>query len=182
MIPLALMFIPGSVLLGAGAPSGNDTADQATSAQRFLPELEGYSRSDADNLSDALVTLGGGASLLSGNPALAAGIATIDRMIQCYQEVGAVAAGIYSRLSLEGLLQGEGAGLGVVAVINQERLSRNFLNCALGGEQTFSAQAELLQPCSGSGSLLVGGETIHYLYAATNPLFCFSVQSHFDSQ
>jgi len=63
------------LLLVACAPSGNDTADQATSAQRFLPELEGYSRSDADNLSDALVTLGGGASLLSGNPALAAGIA-----------------------------------------------------------------------------------------------------------
>lgn len=162
-------------------PIGADTAEQATSAQRFLPEVAGYGLSDTASLSDTLATLGGGASLLSGNPALAAAISSIDGMIRCYREVGAVAAGIYSKISLDTLLQGEGVSLGAVAVINQQRLSRNFLNCALPGAELFSAQADSIQPCSGFGTLLVANETLHYLYAATDPLLCFSYQSHFDS-
>ena len=173
LLPLLLILLAAC---GTLAPGGSDRADQATSAQRFLPDAEGYTRSDTSSLTDALTTLGSGASLLSGNPALLAAITTIDAMIECYQQVGAVAASIYSRIS------GEGVSLGAVAVVNQERLGRNFLTCALGGgEAEYSAQAAAVQPCSNSGTLPVGGETIHYLYAATDPLLCLRFQSHFDS-
>ena len=178
LLPLLLALLAACSDL---VPTGTDTADQATSAQRFLPAPEGYIRNDAASLTDALATLGGGASLLSGNPALTAAISVIDNMIQCYQDVGAVAASIYTKISLDTLLQGDGISLGALAIINQERLSRNFLNCALGDTQLFSAQAEALQVCSGKGSLLVANETIHYLYAATDSLLCLAFQSHFDS-
>ncbi len=178
LLPLLLALLTACSDL---VPTGTDTADQATSAQRFLPELEGYGLSDTASLTDTLATLGGGASLLSGNPALAAAISTIDGMIQCYREVGAVAAGIYTKISLDTLLQGEGVSLGAVAIVNQERLSRNFLNCALPGAELFTAQTDSIQPCSGFGTLLVANETIHYLYAATDSLLCLAFQSHFDS-
>ncbi len=178
LLPLLLALLAACSDL---VPTGTDTADQATSAQRFLPAPDGYLINDAASLSDALATLGGGASLLSGNPALATAISAIDNMIQCYQDVGAVAAGIYTKVALDSLLQGEGISLGALAVINQERLSRNFLNCALGDTPLFSAQTEALQVCSGNGSLLVANETIHYLYAATDSLLCLAFQSHFDS-
>ena len=176
LLPLLLALLAACSDL---VPTGTDTADQATSAQRFLPAPEGYIRNDAASLTDALATLGGGASLLTGNPALTAAISVIDNMIQCYQDVGAVAASIYTKISLDTLLQGDGISLGALAIINQERLSRNFLNCALGSAEGFSAQA--VQICSGSGTLLVANETIHYLYAATDSLLCLAFQSHFDS-
>ncbi|MCY3947377.1 MAG: hypothetical protein OXF44_13960, partial [Anaerolineaceae bacterium] len=82
-------------------PTGTDSADQATSAQMFIPTLEGYVQSDASSITDAITALGGGASVLSGNPGLAAAIAVIDGLIQCYENVGAIAAAIYTQPVLD---------------------------------------------------------------------------------
>ena len=179
---VALLLLLPALLAACSdlVPAGADRADQATSAQRFIPDLEGYHRSDASSITDAIATLGGSVSLLSGNPGLTAAIAVIDGLIECYQNVGAVAAGIYSPPGLESLLQGQGLSVGAVAVINQERLVRNFLGCALP-DAGASAQLASMEPCSGSGALLVAGEHIHYLYAATDPLLCLAFQKHFDA-
>lgn len=171
------------LLLLAGAcsdlvPTGTDRADQATSAQQFIPDLEGYARSNAANISDALAALGGSASLLSGNPALLLAIETIEGLIECYEGVGAVAAGIYTPPVIETLLTGQGLSVGAAAVINQERLSRNFLACALP-DMGASAQAVAAEPCGGHGSFMVANERIHYLYAATDPSLCLAFQNHF---
>ena len=161
-------------------PTG-DTANQSTSAQNFLPDITGYTRTDADSITDAITTAGGGASLISGNPALALGIAKIDNMIQCYQNVGAVAANVYTENDIGRVLQGQIPSIGALAVINQDRLTRNLLNCALSGSDTFSAQEVAIEPCFGSGSFQRDGETIAYVYAATAPGLCQSFQSHFDA-
>ncbi len=161
-------------------PTG-DTANQSTSAQTFLPNIQGYTRSDADSIIDAITSVGGGASLISGNPALAAGIAKLDNMIQCYQNVGAVAAQIYTQTDIGSVLQGEIPSVGALAVINQDRLSRNFLDCALSGSSAFSAQSATIEPCFGSGSMTVNNETIHYLFAATYPPLCSTFQTHFNN-
>lgn len=168
-----------SFSLGTG-PTG-DTADQSTSAQTFLPDIAGYSRTDADSISDAITSVGGGASLISGNPALAAAIAKIDDMIQCYQNVGAVTANIYTQTDISTVLQGQVPRIGALAVVNQDRLGRNFLNCALSGSDAFSAQTAAIEPCFGSGSFVREQETIYYIYAATAPGLCSSFQSHFDT-
>ena len=161
-------------------PTG-DTANQETSAQNFLPDISGYNRTNADSISDAITSVGGGASVISGNLPLSAAIAKIDDMIQCYQDVGAVAANVYTQSDISSVLQGEIPRLGALAVVNQDRLTRNLLNCALSGSEGFSAQTAAIEPCFGSGTFVRNGETIAYLYAATAPGLCSSFQAHFDT-
>ncbi len=159
------------------APTTGDTAADASAAQQFLPQVAGYNVIDADSIVDALSTLASGGSLVTGNfPALAL-VTQIDSMIQCYQSVGAAAARIYvpvNAVDIAGqITQGAIPSMGVVAIINQDRLVNNFLSCALGGgAQAFSAQAAEPQPCAGSGTFTADGQTLHYLYAATTPDLC----------
>ncbi len=176
----ALLVILGCSFTLPTGPTG-DTSNQNTSAQLFLPPIAGFTQTNADNITDAITSLGGGASLISGNPALAAGIAKIDSMIQCYQNVGAVAANVYAEDNIGQLLQGQVPSIGVLAVVNQDRLSRNFLNCALSGSDAFSAQDVTIEPCFGSGTFVREGETITYIYAATAPGLCQSFQNYYDS-
>lgn len=177
---VALLTLMGCSFTLSTAPTG-DTASQTTSAQSFLPEIAGYTRTNADSIGDAVTSVGGGASLISGNPALAAAIAKIDDMIQCYQNTGAVAANIYTESDISGVLQGQIPSIGALAVVNEDRLSRNFLSCALSGSSAFSAQDVSIEPCFGSGSFVKDNETIDYIYAATAPGLCQSFQSYLDS-
>lgn len=158
-------------------PTG-DRASDPSAAGQFLPGISGYTRTNATNLTEAISSVGGGAALISGNAALAAILQRVDGMIQCYQGVGAVAAQVYTQADLGSIIAGEMPRAGVVAVVNQDRLSRNLLNCALGGNAgVFSAQA--VEPCAGSGSFVSNGETISYVYAGTTPDFCSAAETHF---
>ena len=159
---------------GATVPTTGNTSSDPSAAQQFVPELPGYLITNASNISTAVSTISGGASILSGNPIGAALIAQIDGMIACYQNVGAVAAKVYAQADIASLTQGQIPAIGALAVINQDRLVSNFLPCALGsGPNTFSAQAD--QPCSGSGSFVVNNETLWYLYAATKQDLCTAI-------
>lgn len=178
-ITLALMAC--NISIGGTAPTG-DTASDPASARTLLPNVAGYTRTDANNITDAITAAGGGAAIISGNAALAALIAQLDRMMQCYQGVGAVAAQVYTQADIGSVLAGQVPRVGAVAIVNQDRLARNFLSCALGSQpQAFSAQGEQLQPCGGAGSRTVRGETIHYVYGASAPDLCQAFQAHFDS-
>ncbi len=168
MAVLSACSVAGDILGGA-VPTTGDTAADPSAAQRFLPNLSGYTATEATSISSAVSAVGGGASLLTGNPATAALVAQIDSMIQCYSGVGAVAARIYTENNLASVIQGQIPKIGVLAVINQDRLVNNFLQCTLGGG--ISAQSAV-QPCGGSGSFTAGGETLHYIYAATDPALC----------
>jgi len=175
---IVVLVIAGCTL-GSTAPTG-DTASDPSAAQQFLPNLSGYNRTNAESLTGAVTSIGGGAALISGNPLLAAMIARVDTMMQCYQGVGAVAASVYTQVDLGQVIAGEFPKVGAVAVINQDRLSRNFLNCVIGGGAA-SAQSAGVEPCGGSGSKVVKNETITYIYGGTDPSFCVGVQQHFDS-
>jgi hypothetical protein len=173
-----LLVIAGCTL-GSTAPTG-DTSSDPSAAQQLLPNLAGYNRTNAESLTSAVSSISGGAALISGNPLLAALIARIDTMMQCYQNVGAVAASVYTQVDIGQVLAGQIPKLGAVAVINQDRLSRNFLNCIVGGGGA-SAQAVSIEPCVGSGSKVVNNETITYIYGGTDPSFCVSVEQHFSA-
>jgi hypothetical protein len=149
------------------------SATDPAAAQSFLPTIPGYATIEARSLSEALSTVSGGAALLSGNAVLAGLVTRIDGMMQCYQNVGAVAARIYTEANLTSVVQGQIPKIGVLAVVNQDRLVSNFFNCALGGQsEALSAQAAEPQPCSGFGTTTVNGQTIHYIYAATAQELC----------
>lgn len=163
--------------VGNIAPTTGDTAADPSAAQQFLPAVPGYNALDADSLVDALALVAGGGSLATGNLAGVGLVTQIDGMIQCYQNVGAAAARVYvpvDAVSVAGqVTQGQLPSVGVVAIINQDRLVNNFLSCALGGGAgAFSAQAAEPQPCASSGTFISNGQTLHYLYAATTPDLC----------
>ncbi len=174
---ICLIAISGCSLVA----STGDSKTDATAAQNFIPEIAGYNMSDADSIVDAVSSVSGGASLLSGNAVLAGAVAKIDDMINCYQEVGAVTAQIYTQKTFD-ITNLDIPSAGVLAIINQDRLKDNFLACALNsGSQDFSAQAVTLEPCMGSGEFKAGDETISYLYAATTPGLCELYEQHFNS-
>lgn len=177
-----LLILTLTALLAAcgGQPGGS--ASDAQAAQNLLPRIVGYQASSVDNLVDAITAAGGSAALINGNPLLAAAIARIDQTIQCYRNVGAVAANSYVQSDVSSLLQGSVPRAGVVAVINQERLSGNFMQCVLGmGGDGIQAQAVTLEPCTGSGTFVFRGQNITYIYAATDQQLCSIFQGHFDA-
>jgi hypothetical protein len=184
---LALLMITAvaaaacSVVGGSNlVPTTGDTANDPSAAQRFVPDLPGYISTNASNITDAISTVTGGASLLTGNLASTAMIAQIDGMIQCYQNTGSMAAKVYVQADVASLVQGQLPSAGALAVLNQDRIINNFLPCALGsGAQGLSAQNAEPQPCSGSGSFTVDNETLYYLYAATEPNLCAQFQALF---
>lgn len=175
LLPLLLIILSGCEALGSlsgAVPTTGDTAADPSAAQRFLPNLSnyGYIATDATSISSAIASVGGSASLITGDPVTAALINQIDAMIQCYGRVGAVAARIYTENNIGSVLQGQVPRLGVLAVVNQDRVVNNFLQCALR-QNGISAQAAV-EPCGGTGQFSRDGETLHYLYAATSPELC----------
>lgn len=173
ILMLALAFALAGCNLG-GAGTG-DTASDPQAAQAFLPDLPDYNETNARSITDALAAIGVGGSAVTGNIPLAALIGQVDRMIQCYESTGAVAARVYVPLNAveaaTGVATGQIPSAGVLAIVNQDRLASNFLSCATGGgSDNFSAQA--VQPCFGSGQFVSAGQTFHYIYGATEDGLC----------
>ncbi len=164
--------------LGTGGvvsvPTTGDTANDAAAAQQYLPSIPGYLSVEASDIVSAITSVGAPASLITGNPAAAAMFAQIQGMMTCYSSVGAVAARVYAQADIATVLEGQIPSAGVLAVVNVDRVVNNFLPCALGSGrgEGFGAQTAS-QPCAGSGSIqAANGETITYIYAATNEDLC----------
>jgi hypothetical protein len=177
---LALLLV---VLIAAACqlvPGTGDKSTDAAAAQNFVPaSIAGYNATEASSVTDALSKTGIGASVLTGNLAMAGAIAKLDGLIQCYQGVGAVAAKVYTEQTLPtvGIPK-----IGVLAVINTTRLGRNFLQCASSFGGASAQAANEIQPCGGSGSFKVNNEDLEYLYAATTPELCTTFQNQFNGR
>lgn len=179
MLMSAVLLIAACSRIGvpgvAPVPTTGDTASDPSSAAQFVPDLPGYISTNASNISTAISTITGGASVITGNPVTAALIAQIDGMIACYQNVGAVAAKVYAEANIANIAAGQVPAVGALAVINQDRLVNNFLPCALNGNQGLRAQAAEATPCGSSGTFTVNGETLWYVYAATQQELCTAI-------
>ena len=158
-------------------PGTGDSSADAAAAQQFVPpNIAGYDSTDATSVSDALTKIGAAGSLITGNIAMAGAIAKLDGMISCYRSVGAIAARVYTQQNISsatGIPK-----LGVLAVINTTRIQRNLLQCVLNTGPSAQA-ADEIQPCGGSGSMVVNNETLEYVFAATTPELCTVFQSQF---
>ncbi|MBC7811173.1 MAG: hypothetical protein H7175_08505 [Burkholderiales bacterium] len=160
----------------AGTPSGSNT--DAGAAQRFLPTINGYTQTDANNVREAISSVGEGATAIIGRPEVSLVIDRIDSALSCYNNVGAVAARVYTQADLLQLAQGELPKIGALAVVNEQRLIENLLACAVN-PNGFSAQAAAIEPCGGSGRFAVGDENISYVYVATTPELCATFENSF---
>ena len=101
-------------------------------------------------------------------------------MIDCYRDVGAVDAKVY----VEQVTNLEGLRLpiaGVLAVINQDRLRENFLSCVTNTalDELLSPQSLEPEPCYGSGTFTSQGDTISYIYGATDRPLCQLMEQYF---
>ncbi|MCB9455193.1 MAG: hypothetical protein H6671_04310 [Anaerolineaceae bacterium] len=175
-----IALLLGVLLLAACqvVPATGDTASDPEAVQQFLVTIPGYTATEATNVTEALTQAGVGASLIGGNLPLAGMIAKLDNMIQCYRDVGALSARVYTETTPASAIPKVGA----IAVINETRLGRNLVACALNTASGGAIQAQSAdpQPCGGSGSIEVNGEKISYVYGATAPELCVAFQQPFN--
>ncbi|GIK27072.1 MAG: hypothetical protein IT298_10525 [Chloroflexi bacterium] len=145
-------------------PTG-DSASDAESAQNQLPTLSQYTSTDADSVKDALTRALQVGSLGSGNLIAAGLIERLNNTADCLGNVGAIAGRVYTGLTPP--------VVGVLAVVNNERLTNNFLQCAVNpGMESQSLSRQALQPCAKSGSYTDNGISYSYIYAASDISMC----------
>ncbi len=134
---------------------------------QMMPDLPGYKIIESQSIQDYIMTLSEGGALLSGHPELAALLVKLDGVIECYREVGAVDARIYSDQSFQ-------LSSGAVAIADRDRLTdpRTLFRC-VGGEGVlpFSAQPSV-DPCYHSYTLTQDGNEFYIVYMGTTSEIC----------
>lgn len=174
-IACALMI---ALLLTSACSDTGNTANDALSAQRLLPNLAAYTATDVDTTMDGAFAALGGAALVGGQVGITAAVAKVEQVLQCFQDRGALAAKFYSETQTDGNLP----KLGAVLVINQSRINQEMINCALGGqEDAMKAQAINIEPCASAGTLEYQGDRISYVYVGSHSDVCALYQLHFDN-
>ncbi|MCS6835618.1 MAG: hypothetical protein NZ750_06345 [Anaerolineae bacterium] len=163
------------LLLAACQPQGS--AADAAAAQRYLPNIIGYTASSADSIVSAITAAGAGGALTSGNVPLAAAISRADAVYQCLKNTGAVDARVYLESPAQGLVPEAGA----VVVINQERFNQNLLGCVASGARAQSVQGVLPEICSDSGTFIQERVSYQYVYVGAGTRLCGFFSQHFSN-
>lgn len=161
----------------AACQATGNTAGDANSAQRLLPNLAGYTATDVDTAIDGAFTAVGGAALAGGQVEITAAVAKAEQVLQCFQDRGAVAAKFYTESAQSGIVPKVGA----VLVINQTRVNQEILNCILGGQETARAQTALVEPCADADTFTYQGDSISYVYVGSHPDICGLYTTHFNN-
>lgn len=161
------------------APTGDD-ADDPEAAQSFFPTITGYTMRETDNIQDAVAAAAGGAGVLTGNPVQAGLVERLDTLVDCYRDVGAVEARLYTE-RLGSLETARVPIAGALVIVNQNRVQDNFLSCLTQSplDGVFGAQSARPEPCYGVGSFEFSGDTIRFFYGATDSPLCGTFRSHF---
>lgn len=158
-----LCLILAGLLVGCDLLGGGNDNPTPPPAADMLPNLSGYNTIEGQTLTDYISTLAEGASLLAGQPELAATIAAVDGVISCYQQVGAVRARVYSKADAP-------LTAGTVAIADRNALldPLNLFNCLLaprGPESGF-------EPCTASYTLSRDDNEFYIVYAGTTGEMC----------
>jgi predicted small secreted protein len=182
----ALTVLVLSVALAACSTTPSGSNEDANAAGNFLPTagtFSGYEISSASTLTEAITAAAGEGAAALDNPAVARTVDQVDAFIDCYTNVGAVDANIYTQLDLGGILSSGSfvPNVGTVAVVNQDRVQENFVACVTGGQQAGATlRSQTMTLCNGSGSFTSGGDTFRYIYISNETAFCTAAQAHFD--
>ncbi len=163
-----------ALLSGCDLLPGSATPAPPSPAADLLPDLPGYTQVEGQTLTSYLGTLSGGAALLAGRPELAATLAAVDRIVGCYQQVGAVRSRLYSN-------QKSPLSAGTIAVADRNALLNpaNFFQCVTPhtGPQIQSIK---IQPCTANYTLSRGGNQFYILYAGTTLDICQTFCTHLE--
>jgi hypothetical protein len=171
---LLLLLLP----LVACQPTGNTNQDPQA-AQSFFPTFDNYAVSGLEGVQDSVLGSLTALGIGTGNLPFSALMYKLDDFVDCYRETGTFDA----RLYLERLSSVDEVRLpitGVLMVVNQNRAIDNFLPCITRPPSDI-ARVMSAEPCTGYGTFQSGGDTISYLYAATDQPLCDSWQAHFNT-
>lgn len=143
---------------------------QKPPSEEMLPELPGYKTIEGQLLTDYISTLSEGAALLAGHPELAATAAGVDKIISCYQEIGAIQARVYSQEEMA-------LSAGVVAIADRDAIMDplNFFRCIspqADENQSFSTNSLRIKPCANTYTLEKDDNEFYILYAGTTAEIC----------
>jgi hypothetical protein len=168
LLIFALFFVVGCGAIGGTGQTSNDAA----AVQQYFPTINGYTSTPANDIVDAITTVTSGASLATGNILGTAAIQRLNAMIDCYREVGAVDAKVYTRVAIPPVV-------GALMIVNQDRAAENFLSCAVGATAQSNPRSPEPQPCIKSGSFKSNNNTFLYVYAASDQELCTAFDTHF---
>ena len=176
----AILVILGALALAGCSFETEGEATDPEAAQSFFPALANYNQQETNDLQDAITTALGGAGLLTGNVVQAGLVERIDTLIDCYRDTGALDVRIYVE-RIDSLAEVRVPIGGALAVVNEDRIRDNFLGCITQNpaNNLFGAQSAQPEPCFGSGSFVFAGDTISYIYGATDVPLCNLFASHF---
>jgi hypothetical protein len=131
-----------------------------------MPNVPGAKVIEGQTITQYIASLTEGATLLQGNPALAAAIAFAEKAVTCYQKIGAVAVRVYSDLAFP-------LSSGLVTVVDRNAITdpANLVVCLSGGEQQVGPQTAL-EVCSNSYTLKKDDNEFYISYLATTREMC----------
>ena len=151
------------------ADGTRDSKEDAAAAQQYLyHDIPGYSELDTLDALFAIDQFIAAANLISGNFLMAGLIERVGTLGMCYQEAGALAARTYSVVS-------EGK-YGLLLVVNQDRVIRNFLSCVTRGPAIAQVGGG---NCLKIGSFRANEDNYLYVYAGTHADLCDTLAEHF---
>jgi hypothetical protein len=141
---------------------------------QMMPTLAGYRIIEGQQVQEYIAGLAEGAALLSGNPGMVFTLEKLDRMIQCYQEAGAVNLRIFSH-------QQHPLSSGAIAIADRNRMRdpSTLLNCAGRGLIPFSDQATP-DPCVHSYTLERDDNAFYIAYVGTTEEVCQAFCGHLE--
>lgn len=166
VIRIAWVLLIVAVMSGCELLPGAATPAVEPPAAAMMPQLEGYNTVEGQTLTSYIGKLSGGTLLLSGDPQLAVLLTAVDKIVGCYQQIGAVRARVYSN-------QANPLSAGTVAIADKKTLLDpvNLFKCVAPNVGP-GAQSVKIEPCSANYTLKKSDNEFHILYAGTTTEIC----------
>lgn len=167
---LMIVVMLSAACQAIGIDSLATPVNNAPPASQYLPNLPGYTALGFQRIQDFIAGLGEIGSTMTGQFGATAAIAVIDRVADCYQNIGAIAASAYTKDALPIVA-------GVVAVANRTLLTdpRTFLACVGAAQQPQALDGQGgggMTPCAAAYTLDIQGSTFDFIYAGTDIEIC----------
>ena len=162
-----LLFAVAALMAVAGLMLGVGDQDEEPPVTGMLPNLSGYNTVEGQTLTDYIGELGGGAALLTENPALAAAAFAVEQIVDCYQDVGAVQGRLYSN-------QESPLSAGAVAIADRNALldPQNLFKCVAPAIPDAGAGVPEIKPCTASYTLAKDDNEFYIAYVGTTEEIC----------
>jgi hypothetical protein len=175
---LQMIFLIVLVVWAAACtPNTSQTANDPAAAQQLMPNIVGYTANEVTDVVAALSTAATAASLAGGNLPVAGALNRAEALLRCLQERGAVSGRSYLQQNITNIVP----EAGVVVIVNNDRVSENFLACLASGARPMTAQTITIEPCAEAGTFAFQGNNYSFVYVGVGSELCGYFALHFNN-